>query len=131
MKTWLYILTTLLALTLLGTLASDTSTNNNIFDAIENVNTEELSFYFNQSVNLTIFDKSGLYGKKQAEVILNNFFTGNEITDIEIIQKKDQQNFCSAICKVNSLNNKSYILHLTYFNVNNQNLITDISIKNN
>lgn len=131
MKTWLYILTTLLALTLLGGLATNNDKHNGIFEALEQGNANELSFYFNQSINLTILDQTGLYGKKQAEIILNNFFLENKISNFEIVQQKDQVNFSSVICNFNTYSEKSYIIHLTFYNINNKKTITDLSIDYN
>ncbi|MBN2664474.1 MAG: DUF4783 domain-containing protein [Bacteroidales bacterium] len=131
MKTWLYILTTLLALTLLGGLATNNDKHNGIFEALEQGNANELSFYFNQSINLTILDQTGLYGKKQAEIILANFFSKNKISSFEIIQLKDQINFSSVICNFKSYSDKSFIIHLTYYNINNKKVITDLSINYN
>ena len=128
MKTWLYILTTLLAFTLLTGIAENKDVPVDIFKAVEQGNSEDLSYFFNQSINLSIMDKSGLYSKKQAEIILDNFFTENEIKNFEIIQQKEQANFSSAICKVKNQNNSSFNIYLTIYEINNKQVITNLSI---
>ncbi|MDP2174366.1 MAG: DUF4783 domain-containing protein [Bacteroidota bacterium] len=49
----------------------------NIASAIQNANTNELSTYFNSSVELTTPASSGIKTRDQAKIILDNFFKNN------------------------------------------------------
>jgi len=128
MKTWLYILTILLALTFISGVVGDNNTQNDIFESLEQGNANDLSFYFNQSITLTIFDDTGLYGKKQAEIILNDFFSAYQIIKVDIIQSKEHVNFTSSICNLHTKDGKLFIVYLTFYKIDNNKVITDLSI---
>ncbi len=55
-------------------------TNERISQAIQASNAQELSKFFNNSIDLTIPGSEGTYSKVQAEQIINSFFTKFPIT---------------------------------------------------
>ena len=50
-------------------------------------NAEELSKYFDNSVELTLPDKSNSYSKSQATLVLKNFFSNIQVKRFDIIHK--------------------------------------------
>ncbi len=128
MKTWLYILTTLLVFAVLSGVNDTKKVPDDIIEALKTGNSKELSYFFNQSINLTILDKSGLYNKKQAEIILNDFFKTNQIKNFLVVQQKEQQNFSSLICNMYNQNNILFIIYLSVYQINDKQLITQLKI---
>ena len=49
----------------------------NIVNAMKSGNSTEVAKYFDETVEITFSDKSSSYPRKQAERILNDFFTAN------------------------------------------------------
>lgn len=79
------IITTLL---LLGTLqAFPVDIPGEIVSAFKSGNATQLSNYFNPTIELTVFDKEGIYSKTQAEIILRNFFAENPPNQFQILHQ--------------------------------------------
>jgi len=53
--------------------------------AIQSGNSRELAKYFDNTVEITIFDKEETYSKAQAEMVLKDFFTKNKPASFKII----------------------------------------------
>lgn len=51
-----------------------------IVTAFKAGNAKDLAKYFNNTIELVIFDKEGIYSKPQAEQILKDFFAKNPLT---------------------------------------------------
>lgn len=51
-----------------------------IVAAFKTGNAKDLAKYFNNTIELVIFDKEGIYNKPQAEQILKDFFAKNPLT---------------------------------------------------
>jgi hypothetical protein len=54
--------------------SQDQEVGNSIVNHISNGNSQELSKFFNASVQLTLPDNDGRFSKSQAELIMRNFF---------------------------------------------------------
>ncbi len=129
MKTWIYILSSLLAIILLGSLGvQKEEMTDEMITALKNGDANSLSIYFNQSIDLKIIDKSGVFNKKQAEIILENFFNENKISSLDVKQYKEQTNFTTIICNMKTQNNNEFIIYLNVTNFNQTQLITQIKI---
>ena len=78
----------IVSLLLLGCLrASPTNIPDEIVSAFGSGNATQLAKYFNQTIELTMFDKEGIYSKTQAEMILRNFFTENPPKQFQILHQ--------------------------------------------
>ena len=60
-----------------------------IINAVKSGNATELSKYFDKTVEINLPDKSNSYSKKQAELVLRDFFNNNPVKDLEIIHKSE------------------------------------------
>jgi Domain of unknown function (DUF4783) len=55
--------------------------------AIKNGNASQLSKYFDNTIEITLTDKSNTYSKSQAELVLKDFFSNNVVKGFEIVHK--------------------------------------------
>jgi len=60
-----------------------------IVKAIKSGNSAEVSKYFDNTVEITLPEKSNSYSKSQAEVVLHDFFANNRVKDFEVLHKSD------------------------------------------
>ncbi|MBN1597913.1 MAG: DUF4783 domain-containing protein [Bacteroidales bacterium] len=68
-----------------------------IISAFYTGNSSKLSEYFNQTIELTLFDKEEIYSKTQAEIIMRDFFTQNKPTQFKIIHQGGKEHTSYAI----------------------------------
>ena len=61
----------------------------NIVNAMKSGNSTEVAKYFDETVEITFSDKSSSYPRKQAERILNDFFTANPVNNFEVIHQSE------------------------------------------
>lgn len=60
-----------------------------VVKAIKSGNSAEVSKYFDNTVEITLPEKSNSYSKSQAELVLRDFFASNGVKDFEILHKSD------------------------------------------
>jgi len=60
-----------------------------VVKAIKSGNSAEVSKYFDNTVELSLPEKSNSYSKSQAELVLHDFFATNGVTDFEVLHKSD------------------------------------------
>jgi antitoxin component YwqK of YwqJK toxin-antitoxin module len=60
-----------------------------VVKAIKSGNSAEVSKYFDNTVEITLPEKSNSYSKSQAELVLRDFFATNGVKDFEILHKSD------------------------------------------
>lgn len=65
------------------------STTDDVIGALRSGNAVELAKYFDDNVELTLPVKSDSYSKAQAQMILKDFFTNNNVKDFELKHKGD------------------------------------------
>ena len=58
-----------------------------IATAIKSGNAREVAKYFDNNVELKIVDKSSVYSRNQAEMVLNDFFSKNQPTSFSVIHR--------------------------------------------
>jgi len=58
-----------------------------VVNAIKNGNASLLSKYFDNTIEITITDKSNTYSKSQGELVLKDFFTNNVVSKFEVVHK--------------------------------------------
>jgi len=59
----------------------------NVINALKTGNATEVAKYFDNTIEITMPDKSNSFSKSQAELILKDFFSANTIKGFEIIHK--------------------------------------------
>jgi len=60
-----------------------------VISALRSGNAEELSRYFDSSVELTLPEKSDSYSKAQAQLIIRDFFENNGVKGFDLKHKGD------------------------------------------
>lgn len=58
-----------------------------IISALKAGNATEIAKYFDNTVEITLPEKSNSYSKSQAEVVLRDFFSNNPVKSFEILHK--------------------------------------------
>lgn len=62
---------------------------NEIIDALGSGNSAAVASYFDNTVEITKPEKSGVFNKEQAELELHDFFSVNSIKKFEVIHKSE------------------------------------------
>lgn len=75
-----------------------------VIGALKSGNSTELSKYFDDSIELTLPDKSDSYSKAQAQLIVKDFFTNNGVKGFELKHKGDSPggHFCIGTLQTNA-----------------------------
>ena len=60
-----------------------------VVKAIKSGNSAEVSKYFDNTVEISLPEKSNSYSKSQAELVLHDFFATNGVKDFEVLHKSD------------------------------------------
>src|SRR5205823_1385917 len=60
-----------------------------VISAMKTGNANQLSKYFDNTVEITLPDKSNSYSKSQAELVLKDFFNTSMVKDFEVLHKGD------------------------------------------
>lgn len=107
----IFTLTSLLAVMLLGSFKTFDGIDEVIY-ALRTGNITELSKYIDDSVDITLPDKSDSYSKAQATMILRDFFSSNGVKSFEVKHKGD--NAGSQFC-IGTLNTASGNYRTTVF----------------
>ena len=88
-------------------LSSFTLQNSNIDEvigALRSGNSSALAKYFDDNVELTLPDKSDNYSKAQAQLIVKDFFSNNEVKDFSLEHKGDSPggHYCIGTLQTNA-----------------------------
>ncbi len=70
-----------------------------ITKTIQNANADNFSQYFNSKIELVLAEKSGVFSKEQAELIIDNFFSSHPPKKFNIIHEGIRQSSSFAIGK--------------------------------
>ena len=60
-----------------------------IINAIKSGNSGEVAKYFDNTVEITLPEKSSSYSKSQAEIVLHDFFSVNSVKKFEVIHQSE------------------------------------------
>ena len=83
-----------------------------VVKAIKSGNSAEVSKYFDNTVEITLPEKSNSYSKSQAELVLRDFFASNGVKDFEILHKSETSG--SQYC-IGNLQTNNGIFRTTIF----------------
>ena len=73
-----------------------------IVSAFKSGNAQGIARYFNNTIELTIYDKEEIYSKTQAERILKDFFINNPPTEFNLLHQGGKESSKYAIGSLNS-----------------------------
>ncbi|PID89607.1 MAG: DUF4783 domain-containing protein [Bacteroidia bacterium] len=100
-----------------------------IVEALKAGNSEHLAEFFNESIELVIFDSEEVYSKTQARLILENFFNKHKPSNFVLLHQGGKNNSQFAIGNLTT----SYEIFRVYFLLKNgkdKNLIHELRIEN-
>ena len=80
--------------------------------ALKTGNTNQVAKFFDNTVEITIPDKSNSYSKSQAELVLHDFFSNNPVKGFEVLHKGE--NGGSQYC-IGTLTTKNGSFRTTIF----------------
>lgn len=99
-----------------------------IFIAIETGKVEQLSTYMNESVELIILDQEGIYSKKQANLILKDFYSKNTPKKFTLLHQGGSEKAKYAIGKLETQSTK-YRIHFLVKITDGKSLIHQLRIQ--
>jgi hypothetical protein len=99
-----------------------------IVEATKAGEADQLSAYFNSSIELILPQKTGIFSKPQAAMVMKDFFKKNKATHFSIIHEGNRQNASFAIGNYTTEKDSFRIYYLTK-KVNNQSLIHQLRIE--
>ena len=96
------------------TLQSQSSIDD-VIASIRSGNSAELAKFFDDSVELTLPDKSDSYSKAQAQLIVKDFFGNNRVNGFDLKHKGDSPggHFCIGTLKTNAGNFRTNVFMKT------------------
>ncbi len=100
-----------------------------VVSALKNGDSAQIAKYFDNTVEITMPDKSNSYSKNQAEIILRDFFGNNGVKDFSVIHKGE--NAGSQYC-IGTLVTKNGSFRTTVFmkQKNDKQLLQEIRFEN-
>ena len=96
----------------IGVLFSSVSYSQEIVTALKNGNAAETAAFFDNSVEITIGEKSSTNNKKNGEVLLRNFFAEVGVKNFEVIHKSGSS---SSQYYIGNLSTNSGVYRTTIF----------------
>ncbi len=100
-----------------------------IISSFTSGNASKLSEYFNQTIELTFFEKEEIYSKTQAEIILRDFFTKNPPQQFKILHEGGKESSKYAIGRYTS-NSKTFRITFLLKTINSKVFIHQLRIEN-
>ncbi len=101
---------------------------NKIFQAMKVGNIEELSKYFNSSIELVVLDKEDVYSKQQAVQILKAFFAKHKVSDFTLLHQGGKEEAKYAIGNLET-ENGNFRIYFLVKQKNNVSLIHQLRIE--
>ena len=103
---------TLLSLTAILSSFTLVASIDEIVNSLRSGNAAEMAKFFDNTVEITLPDKSNSYSRSQAEVVLRDFFTNNPVKSFQILHKGE--NAGSQYC-IGTLTTKNATYRTTVF----------------
>jgi len=100
-----------------------------IVSSFNSGNAAKLSQYFNQTIELTFFEKEEIYSKTQAEIILRDFFAKNPPKQFKILHEGGKESSKYAIGQYIS-NTKTFRITFLLKTINSKVFIHQLRIEN-
>ncbi len=83
-----------------------------VVSAMKAASASEVAKYFDNSVEITVFQKTNFYSKKQAELVLSDFFQANTVKNFEVIHQSESS--ASQYC-IGNLTTKNGVYRTTIY----------------
>lgn len=92
-------------------------------------NSDCLSAYLSDNVDLTVGNTEGVFSKAQSKIILQKFFSENNVQGFSILHQTGSDNAKNIIAQLKTAS-KSYRIYLLVKTVNSKPIIQKIRIEN-
>ncbi len=87
-----------------------------VITAIKQGDSQSLADGFFDNIEIVLPSKTGVYSKKQAEMVMKNFFNKYPVSDFELIHKGKKENASFAIGNYSSASHRFRFTFLTKLN---------------
>ena len=84
----------------------------NVISSIKSGNSTQLSSYFDNTIEITLPEKSNNYSKNQAEIVMRDFFALHQVRNFDVLHKGE--NVGSQYC-IGTLTTKNGIFRTTVY----------------
>ena len=84
----------------------------NVISSIKSGNSTQLSSYFDNTIEITLPEKSNSYSKNQAEIVMRDFFALHQVRNFEVLHKGE--NVGSQYC-IGTLTTKNGVFRTTVY----------------
>jgi len=121
-----FLVLTLITLTSFKTMFDLSS---DISKAIEKGNSDELSVFFNNNIELGLLDKNNIYSRQQAKLIIDNFFSENKPEKFEIIYQSKDSDAIQVFGKLTTTAKKTFSVYIYINKINDESVITRFKIE--
>ncbi|MBS2100605.1 DUF4783 domain-containing protein [Carboxylicivirga linearis] len=95
--TYLVLIITAMAMSIPTNAQNDNAISTSVINAIKKGDSEALSQNFYGNIEIVLPSKTGVYSKKQAEMVLKDFFNQYPVDSFKIIHKGKKENASFAI----------------------------------
>lgn len=93
--------------------------SDDVISAIKQADSESLASVFFESVEIVLPSKTGVYSRKQAEMVMKDFFKKHPVSDFEMIHQGKKENASFAIANYTSNSHRFRFTFLTKLNGSN------------
>ena len=98
--------------------------------ALEKGDAEQLSKFFNTTIDLTILEQNGVYSKQQGTTILANFFSENPVKKFGVIHEGNKDTASFAIGNLTT-SKQTFRVYLLINTIDKQPIIQQLRIETN
>ncbi|MCU4158243.1 DUF4783 domain-containing protein [Carboxylicivirga sp. A043] len=114
MNQFRYLLTLLLAFVLIEVNAQQTAAlPEGTIMMVKQANAEKLSQSFNEQIEIILPSKTAVYSRKQAEMVIKDFFNQHSVTEFQLIHQGKKDNASYAIANYHTSNGRFRFTFLT------------------
>lgn len=81
--------------------------------SVKNADAEKLSQSFNEQIEIILPNKNAIYSRKQAEMVIKDFFNNHKVTEFQLIHQGKKDNASYAIANYHASNGRFRFTFLT------------------
>ncbi|MCG8578700.1 MAG: DUF4783 domain-containing protein [Bacteroidales bacterium] len=81
--------------------------------SVKKADAEKLSQSFNEQIEIILPEKTAIYSRKQAEMVIKNFFNQHSVTEFQLIHQGKKDNASYAIANYHASNGRFRFTFLT------------------
>ncbi len=97
--------------------------------AISNGNSDDLAEHFNRNIELKLLNKSSIYSRYQAKIVIKNFFLKNVPKEFKVIYKYESEEMIQIYGKLTTTAETTYTVNVYISKIGDQLYITRFKIE--